>query len=85
MSSLLDAIGNTPLVRLERLPKQGSAEVYVKLESQNPTGSMKDRGGITSGANIWAALRLADKLGPRRRVVTVIVDSCLKYLSGDLF
>ncbi|HEX9258883.1 MAG TPA: cysteine synthase family protein [Acidimicrobiales bacterium] len=39
----LGAIGNTPLVRLERLPVPGSAEVWVKLESANPTGSYKDR------------------------------------------
>ncbi len=42
-------------------------------------------GGITSGANVWVALRLARELGPGRRVVTVIVDSGLKYLQGDLF
>ncbi|HXV59382.1 MAG TPA: cysteine synthase family protein [Vicinamibacteria bacterium] len=41
--------------------------------------------GITSGANIWAASRLARELGPGRRVVTVAVDSGLKYLQGDLF
>lgn len=42
-------------------------------------------GGITSGANVWAALRQARELGPGRRVVTVVVDSGLKYLQGDLF
>ena len=42
-------------------------------------------GGITSGANVWAALQLARDLGKGRRVVTVIVDSGLKYLQGDLF
>jgi cysteine synthase A len=41
--------------------------------------------GITSGANLWAALRLARELGPGRRVVTVAVDSGLKYLQGELF
>ena len=40
--------------------------------------------GISCGANLWAALRLARDLGPGRRVVTVIVDSGLKYLQGDL-
>ena len=39
----LDAIGGTPVVRLERLPGEGSAEVWVKLEAANPTGSYKDR------------------------------------------
>jgi cysteine synthase len=39
----LDAIGATPVVRLERLVDPGMAEVWVKLESHNPTGSYKDR------------------------------------------
>ena len=41
--------------------------------------------GITSGSNVWAALQRARILGPGHRVVTVIVDSGLKYLNGDLF
>jgi cysteine synthase A len=36
-------IGNTPLVRLRRLTKATGAEVLVKLEFQNPGGSVKDR------------------------------------------
>jgi cysteine synthase A len=40
---VLDAIGNTSLVPLRRLVPPGSAEVQVKLEWENPTGSMKDR------------------------------------------
>ncbi len=36
-------IGNTPLFRLERLHEPGSADIYVKWEGANPTGSMKDR------------------------------------------
>lgn len=39
----MNRIGNTPLFRLEHLPEAGSAEVYVKWEGANPTGSMKDR------------------------------------------
>ena len=38
--SLLDLIGNTPLVELQRV---GDVQVYAKLEGQNPTGSIKDR------------------------------------------
>ena len=41
--SVLDAIGNTPLVELRRIVPRGSARVVAKLESANPTGSMKDR------------------------------------------
>jgi cysteine synthase A len=39
----LAAIGNTPVVQLSTLPGPGSAEVWVKLEAANPTGSYKDR------------------------------------------
>jgi cysteine synthase A len=41
--NVLDAIGNTPLVELQREVPAGSARVVAKLESANPTGSMKDR------------------------------------------
>lgn len=42
-SSILDVIGHTPVVQLQRLPHSGGAMVYVKLESLNPGGSVKDR------------------------------------------
>jgi cysteine synthase len=38
-----DAIGRTPVVRLERVVEPGMAEVWVKLEGMNPAGSIKDR------------------------------------------
>jgi cysteine synthase len=41
--SALQAIGNTPLVELQRVIPAGSARVLAKLETTNPTGSMKDR------------------------------------------
>ncbi|WP_327143312.1 pyridoxal-phosphate dependent enzyme [Nocardia sp. NBC_01327] len=41
--SLADAIGNTPLVRLNRVTDEITATVYVKLEYLNPGGSVKDR------------------------------------------
>ena len=41
--SVLDLIGGTPLVRLRRVPKAGSAVVVAKLEARNPGGSVKDR------------------------------------------
>jgi cysteine synthase len=40
--SLLDLVGNTPLVELQRLSPPG-VRLYAKLEGQNPTGSIKDR------------------------------------------
>lgn len=39
----IDAIGGTPVVQLDGLVDDGCAEVWVKLESANPTGSYKDR------------------------------------------
>jgi len=41
--NVLDAIGNTPLVRLRALAPENGAQIWVKLEYLNPTGSMKDR------------------------------------------
>jgi cysteine synthase A len=39
----LDAVGHTPLLRLQKVVPPGCAEVLVKLEAANPTGSLKDR------------------------------------------
>jgi cystathionine beta-synthase len=44
--NVLQCIGKTPLVRLTRLPEGLQAKVYVKLESMNPGGSIKDRVGL---------------------------------------
>ena len=41
--SILDAIGNTSMVRLRRVVPAGGAALFVKLEWENPTGSVKDR------------------------------------------
>src|SRR5215510_9372741 len=43
MDSILEAIGNTPLVRARRCAPPNGAQLWVKLELTNPTGSMKDR------------------------------------------
>src|SRR5438270_2266762 len=45
--NICQVIGNTPVVRLNRIPKEGWAEVLVKLESFNPGGSVKDRIGLS--------------------------------------
>ncbi|MFL5753941.1 MAG: PLP-dependent cysteine synthase family protein [Bacteroidia bacterium] len=42
-------------------------------------------GGTTSGANVWAALQRARIIGPGKKIVTLVVDSGLKYLNGDLY
>ncbi len=45
--SVLDLIGNTPMVRLARIDEQFSCPIVVKLESLNPGGSSKDRPALT--------------------------------------
>lgn len=63
--NILDTIGQTPLVPLMRIVPAGSARVLLKLESSNPTGSMKDR---MAKAMIDAA-EASGMLAPGREVV----------------
>ena len=56
--NILDAIGNTPLAELRRIVPKGSARIVAKLESANPTGSMKDRLARTMIERATAAGRL---------------------------
>ncbi len=59
VDSVLHAIGNTPVVRLQRVVPAGGADVFVKLEYFNPTGSYKDRMALAmiEGAEARGALR----------------------------
>jgi len=63
--SILQRIGNTPLLELARIVPKGCARILVKLESTNPTGSMKDRMAL---AMIEAGERTG-RLKPGGRVV----------------
>src|SRR5918996_2076574 len=63
--SLLDLIGNTPLVELPRLAPRPGVRLYAKLEGQNPTGSIKDR---VAKAMIDAA-EAAGELEPGRELL----------------
>jgi cysteine synthase A len=58
-------IGNTPLIRLRKLSPEGGAEVCAKLESQNPSGSVKDRPAL-------AMLEAAEKRGLVRAGATLV-------------
>jgi cysteine synthase A len=42
-------------------------------------------GGTTSGANVWAAIQRARLPGAGKKIVTIVVDSGLKYLNGGLY
>jgi cysteine synthase len=66
-NNMLELIGYTPLVRLNRIPASGSAELLVKLESQNPMASVKDRIGA-------AMIEAAERAGRIRPGETVIIE-----------
>ena len=61
----LELIGNTPLVSLSRIPTEGSAAVLAKLESRNPTGSVKDRIAL-------AMIEDAERSGELRTGYTIV-------------
>jgi cysteine synthase A len=65
IDTILDAIGGTPVVRLGRVVPPGAAEVFAKLESFNPGGSVKDR---IARSMVEAAQR-SGRLAPGDRVV----------------
>jgi cysteine synthase A len=66
-ANMLELIGYTPLVRLNRIAHPGSAEMIVKLESQNPMDSVKDRIGA-------AMILAAEREGKIRPGETVIIE-----------
>lgn len=63
--SILELVGNTPVIRLNRLVDEDSAEVLVKLEYFNPSGSVKDRAA-------YSLINMAEKQGCIQRGATII-------------
>src|ERR1700745_2849992 len=68
-NSIFQDIGNTPLVRLSKVVSPGMAEVLVKLEYYNPTGSYKDRmalamiEGAEAGGELRPGMRVVEWTG----------------------
>jgi cysteine synthase len=71
MTTILEAIGNTPMVRLHRCGPANGAELWLKLEYQNPTGSMKDR------------MALAMIEGAERDALIAAGDTVVEYTGGS--
>mgnify|MGYP000865289737 CR=1 FL=1 len=67
VQNVTQLIGDTPLVRLNRVVPEGSAEIYVKLEYQNPGSSVKDRIAISM-------IEAAEKEGRIKPGVNTIVE-----------
>jgi cysteine synthase len=71
MESIFETIGNTPLVRLRRCAPPNGAELWLKLEYRNPTGSMKDR------------MALAMIEGAERDGLLSVGDTVVEYTGGS--
>jgi cysteine synthase A len=65
MKNIIEIIGNTPIVKLQKIVEEGCGEIYVKLEAYNPTGSKKDRMAL-------AMIEGAERRGLLRKGMTVV-------------
>ena len=65
MKNIIEIIGNTPIVKLQKMVEKGCGEIYVKLEAYNPTGSKKDRMAL-------AMIEGAERRGLLKRGMTVV-------------
>lgn len=93
--TVLRTIGNTPLVRLRRVVPPGCAEIVVKVEGVNPTGSMKDRmaQAMIAGAESDGRLRPGDTVieytggstGASLALVCAAKGYRLQLVSSDAF
>ncbi|HTE22945.1 PLP-dependent cysteine synthase family protein [Flavitalea sp.] len=92
---LLECIGNTPLVKLSKLGSSENADIYIKLEYLNPTGSYKDRmaDAIIHGAENRGDLRsgmtviecTAGSTGTSLAFVCALKGYPLKIITSDAF
>lgn len=88
-------IGNTPLIKLEKLCEPGCADIYVKYEGGNPTGSMKDRMALAmvEGAERRGELKPGGKIieytggstGSSLAMVCAIKGYSAHFVSSDAF
>src|SRR3954464_14439464 len=93
--SVLSAIGRTPVVRLRRVAPAAAADVVIKLESLNPTGSYKDRMALAmiEGAEARGALRAGMRVveftggstGPSLAFVCAVKGYRFAPVSSDAF
>jgi cysteine synthase len=92
---ILRAIGNTSMVRLRKIVPPNSAEIFVKLEWENPTGSMKDRmaDAVISRAEQDGRLKPGDTIveytggstGASLALVCAAKGYCIRIVSSDAF
>ena len=64
-NTILEAVGNTPMIRLRNMPEPGSAEILVKMEALNAGGSIKTRTAL----NMIEEAEAAGRIGPDSIIV----------------
>src|SRR3954470_1279922 len=92
---ILDAIGHTSMVRLCNIVPPGCADILVKLEAENPTGSMKDRMAVAviSRAEADGRLKPGDTVveytggstGTSLALVSAVKGYPIKIVTSDAF
>ena len=83
VDSVLDLIGNTPMVKLGKVVPEGIADVYVKCEYANPSGSLKDRIAL----EMIRAAEAEGKLGPEYTIIeasTGNTGTAMSFVGGLL-
>ena len=84
MQSLIDLIGNTPLIEIKKLNTNPNVRVFAKLEGQNPGGSVKDRAayGMIKGAldrgEIQAGTRLVEATSGNTGIALAMIAAQFK-------
>ncbi len=92
---MLETIGNTPLVRLRRIPSPNSADIWLKIEGVNPTGSYKDRmalamvQGVEDGGEIESTKSFLEctggSTGSSLAFVCAVKGYALTVISSDAY
>ena len=79
--SLLDLVGNTPLVELSHLSPKPEVRLYAKLEGQNPTGSIKDRVALAmvEAANLEPGQELLEPTSGNTGISLALVARLKRY------
>ena len=82
--NLLSSIGDTPLIRLSSIVPKSSAEVWIKYEGNNPTGSYKVRMayGVIKAAMNCGDLKAGDRICEYTGEVQVLLSHLLHRVLG---